>query len=70
MYNKKSKSLREIIQDCNLAIGEVYVKHFPLAETGDESPSAKHFLNEALEENIKEWFLYNASKHYQLEEDI
>ena len=25
---KEPKSLREIIQDCDFAIGEVYVKHF------------------------------------------
>jgi hypothetical protein len=67
--SKEPKSLREIINDCDFAIGEVYVKHFPLAKTGDESPSAKYVLNEALEENIKEWFLYNASEHYKLEED-
>tara|TARA_R110000851_G_scaffold33892_3_gene90346 strand:- start:1579 stop:1722 length:144 start_codon:yes stop_codon:yes gene_type:complete len=30
---------------------------------------AEYVLNEALEQNIKEWFLYNASEHYQLEED-
>ena len=67
---KEPKSLREIIQDCNLAIGEVYVKHFPLAETGDESPTAKYSLDEALEENIKDWWFYNASKHYSLEGDV
>ena len=67
---KEPKSLREIIQDCDFAIGEVYVKHFPLAETGDESPTAKHFLNEALEENIKDWWFYNASKNYSLEGDV
>ena len=70
LINKELKSLRAIIQDCDFAIGEVYVKHFPLAETGDESPSAKYVLNEALEENIKEWFLYNASEHYKLVEDV
>ena len=70
MYNKKSKSLSAIIQDCNLAIGEVYVKHFPLAETGDESPTAKYSLDEALEENIKDWWFYNASKNYSLEGDV
>jgi hypothetical protein len=63
------KTWNSVITYTVFLTGAVYVKHFPLAKTGDESPSAKYVLNEALEENIKEWFLYNASEHYKLEED-
>ena len=66
--DKPKLSLRDITQDCELAIGEVFIEHMPLAESGDVDPLVSMRLEVALNNAIKNWWRFNASHHYDLDE--
>src|SRR4051812_17555272 len=51
-----------VVQDMDEAIGDVLMKHFPEAESGDVSPLVEFALSEAHESLAQEWIDNNVPK--------
>ena len=67
--DKPTIDLAKIVEDCELAIGEVLIKHMPLVESGDVDPMEAMALEEAIEDNIKHWWHWNGGEHYSMKWD-
>lgn len=67
--NKPTVDLAKIVEDCELAIGEVLIKHMPLVESGDVDPMQAFALERAIEDNIKHWWHWNGGEHYSMKWD-
>ena len=68
--NKPTLNLKDIVEDCELAIGEVLIKHMPLATSGDVDPMQAIVLEQALENAIRHWWRWNGSEHYNLKDGV
>jgi len=68
--NKPTVDLAKIVEDCELAIGEVLIKHMPLVESGDVDPMQAFELERALEKAIKHWWRWNGSEYYNLKDGV
>jgi len=67
--NKPTVDLAKIVEDCELAIGEVLIKHMPIVESGDVDPMQAFALERAIEDNIKHWWHNNGGEHYSMKWD-
>ena len=67
--NKPTVDLAKIVEDCELAIGEVLIKHMPIVESGDVDPMQAFELERAIEDNIKHWWHMNGGEHYSMKWD-
>jgi hypothetical protein len=67
--SKPTLNIKDIVEDCELAIGEVLIKHMPLATSGDVEPMQAFVLEQALENAIRHWWRWNGSDHYNLKVD-
>jgi len=67
--DKPIVDLAKIVEDCELAIGEVLIKHMPIVESGDVDPMQAFALEQAIEDNIKHWWRNNGRDAYKLKWD-
>ena len=68
--DKPTVDLAKIVEDCELAMGEVLIKHMPIVESGDVDPMQAFALEQAIEDNIKHWWRWNGSEHYNLKDGV
>ena len=67
--DKPTVDLAKIVEDCELAMGEVLIKHMPLVESGDVDPMQAFALERAIEDSIKHWWHWNGGEHYSMKWD-
>ena len=67
--DKPTVDLAKIVEDCELAIGEVLIKHMPLVESGDVDPMEAMALEEAIGNGIKHWWRFNGGDAYKVKWD-
>ena len=60
--------LSKVVSDCEFAIGEILIKHMPKTESGDIDPCSAIALEQAIESNVRQWWIYNASPNYNLKD--
>ena len=67
--DKPTLNLKDIVAECEDAIGEVLIKHMPLSTSGDVDPMQAFALERAIEDNIKHWWHWNGGEHYNMKWD-
>ena len=67
---KQIVDLEALVEDAEQALGQVLVKHMPLATSGDVDPSTSHLVGYAIKLLATAWCEANASDHYIMRENV
>tara|TARA_R100000306_G_scaffold60865_1_gene62088 strand:- start:1211 stop:1459 length:249 start_codon:yes stop_codon:yes gene_type:complete len=67
---KQIVNLEALVEDAEQALGQVLVKHMPLATSGDVDPWVAYRMQKTIKLLATAWCEDNASDHYIMRENV